>query len=80
MLPDGSGRSHLLAGFAPLLVLELLVIWVTQQVIGFGHRGAFASVLTTALVIESLPALYSAFAERERKLMTLRTDPPPRLP
>ena len=116
MLPDGSGRSRLLAGFAPLLVLELLVIWVTQQVIGFGliwwglegvsgvdglfdsfyYSGvvfftvgfgevvptgaiprlgaiveAFAGVLTTALVIGYLPALYSAFSERERKLMTL---------
>lgn len=32
---------------------------------------AFAGVLTTALVIGYLPALYSAYGERERKLMTL---------
>lgn len=32
---------------------------------------ALAGVLTTALVIGYLPALYSAFSERERKLMTL---------
>ncbi len=32
---------------------------------------AFSGVLTTALVIGYLPALYSAFSERERKLMTL---------
>ncbi len=32
---------------------------------------AFSGVLTTALVIGYLPALYAAFSERERKLMTL---------
>ncbi|MEL6984870.1 MAG: potassium channel family protein, partial [Actinomycetota bacterium] len=32
---------------------------------------AFAGVLTTALVIGYLPSLYSAYSERERKLMTL---------
>lgn len=32
---------------------------------------AFAGVLTTALVIGYLPALYGAYSERERKLMTL---------
>jgi hypothetical protein len=32
---------------------------------------AFSGVLTTALVIGYLPALYSAYSERERKLMTL---------
>lgn len=32
---------------------------------------AMAGVLTTALVIGYLPALYSAYSERERKLMTL---------
>lgn len=32
---------------------------------------AFAGVLTTALVIGYLPALYAAYSERERKLMTL---------
>ena len=116
MLPEGSSRNRLLGGFAPLLVLELLVAWVAQQVIGFGliwwglggvsgvdglldslyYSGvvfftvgfgevvpagqisrlgaiveAFSGVLTTALVIGYLPALYSAFSERERKLMTL---------
>ncbi|MEM9518632.1 MAG: potassium channel family protein [Actinomycetota bacterium] len=32
---------------------------------------AFCGVLTTALVIGYLPSLYSAYSERERKLMTL---------
>ncbi len=32
---------------------------------------AFSGVLTTALVIGYLPALYAAFSDRERKLMTL---------
>ncbi len=32
---------------------------------------AFSGVLTTALVIGYLPALYSAYSEREQKLMTL---------
>jgi hypothetical protein len=32
---------------------------------------AFAGVLTTAMVIGYLPAMYSAYSERERKLMTL---------
>lgn len=32
---------------------------------------AFSGVMTTALVIGYLPALYSAYGERERKLMTL---------
>ena len=32
---------------------------------------AFSGVLTTALVIGYLPALYGAYSERERKLMTL---------
>ncbi|MCP3939523.1 MAG: two pore domain potassium channel family protein [Actinomycetia bacterium] len=32
---------------------------------------AFAGVLTTALVIGYLPALYSAYSEREQKLLTL---------
>ncbi len=32
---------------------------------------AFSGVLTTALVIGYLPALYAAYSERERKLMTL---------
>lgn len=34
---------------------------------------AFAGVLTTALVIGYLPALYGAYSGRERKLMTLAT-------
>ena len=120
-LPEGRVRETLLASFAPLVVLLLLVAWVTQQIIGFGliwfalERGgdgsiagvdglldaiyysgvvfftvgfgevvpsdvvprfgalveAFTGVLTTALVIGYLPALYSAYSERERKLMTL---------
>ncbi len=32
---------------------------------------AFAGVLTTAMVIGYLPAMYAAYSERERKLMTL---------
>jgi hypothetical protein len=109
-------REGLLAAFAPVSVLVLLVIWVTQQIIGFGliwwgvqgidgvasltdsfyYSGvvfftvgfgevvpaeivprfgaiieAFCGVLTIALVIGYLPALYGAYAERERKLMLL---------
>ncbi len=109
-------RERLLGTFAPVSVLLLLVVWVTQQVIGFGliwwglggvtgvdtlfdavyFSGvvyftlgfgeivpadavprigalveALAGVLTTALVIGYLPALYSAYSERERKLMLL---------
>jgi len=120
-LPEGRTREVLLASFAPLLVLLLLITWVSQQIVGFGlvwwgfsqfdstpisgvtglgdaiyYSGvvfftvgfgevvpastiprfgalieAFAGVLTTALVIGHLPALYSAYSERERKLMTL---------
>lgn len=115
-LPTEAARERLLATYAPLSVLMLLVAWVTQQVIGFGliwwglggidgANGLFDSiyfsgvvyftlgfgelvpvanvprigalvealsgVLATALVIGYLPALYSAFSERERKLMTL---------
>lgn len=109
-------REALLATYAPVSVLLLLVAWVTQQVIGFGliwwgvggvdgaeglfdaiyYSGvvyftlgfgelvpsasvprigalveAMSGVLTTALVIGYLPSLYSAYSERERKLMTL---------
>jgi hypothetical protein len=115
-LPEGRVRSGLLASFGPLLVLLLLVVWVCQQIVGFGliwygiggiegvetlrdglyYSGvvfftvgfgevvpssggarlgalleAFCGVLTTALVIGYLPALYAAFSEREQKLMTL---------
>ena len=36
-LPEGSvGRERLLATFAPLLLLELLAMWVALQVVGFG--------------------------------------------
>ena len=115
-MPSEASKEVILATYAPLSVLFLLVAWVTQQVIGFGliwwglggvdgadglfdsiyFSGvvyftlgfgevvpvdavprvgslveAFAGVLTTALVIGYLPALYSAFSERERKLMTL---------
>ncbi len=109
-------REGVLATYAPVSVLLLLVAWVTQQVIGFGliwwglggvdgadgladslyfsgvvyftlgfgelvpvetipRIGALVEamfgVLTTALVIGYLPALYSAYSDRERKLMTL---------
>ena len=109
-------RSGLLATYAPVSVLLLLVVWVGQQILGLaliwwgigGVEGAetfadsvyfsgvvyftvgfgelvpsdttarivalieaFAGVLTTALVIGYLPALYAAYNERERKLMTL---------
>jgi len=44
----------------------------TDEVPRFGSLvEAFSGVLTTALVIGYLPALYSAYSERERKLMTL---------
>lgn len=44
----------------------------TDEVPRFGALiEAFSGVLTTALVIGYLPALYSAYSERERKLMTL---------
>ena len=111
-----SVREALLATYAPLSVLLLLVLWVAQQILGLaliwwgigGVEGAesfadsiyfsgvvyftvgfgelvpsdttaravalveaFAGVLTTALVIGYLPALYAAYNERERKLMTL---------
>jgi hypothetical protein len=113
---DGTVRESLLSAFAPVSVLVLLGVWVTQQILGFalvwwglgGIDGAvtfadhlyysgvvyftlgfgelvpaaavprvgalleaFAGVLTTALVIGYLPALYGAYGERERRLMTL---------
>ena len=113
---DGTAREALLSAFAPVSVLILLGVWVTQQIVGFaliwwgigGIDGAvtfgdhlyysgvvyftlgfgelvpsaavprigalveaFAGVLTTALVIGYLPALYGAYGERERRLMTL---------
>lgn len=113
---DGPARDRVLATFAPVSVLLLLVAWTGQQIIGFGliwwgvggiegmdglgdslyfsgvvfftvgfgemvpaeavpRAGAifeaFSGVLTGALVIGYLPALYSAYSERERKLMTL---------
>jgi hypothetical protein len=44
----------------------------TEEIPRFGALiEAFSGVLTTALVIGYLPALYSAYSERERKLMTL---------
>lgn len=116
MIGDERRREAVLATFAPVSVLLLLMVWVFQQVIGFGliwwglggvsgaeslwdaiyfsgvvyftlgfgelvpvdvipRLGAlieaFAGVLTTALVIGYLPALYTAYSERERKLLTL---------
>ena len=110
------GRERLFATFAPVSILLLLAVWVTQQIIGFGliwwgiggidgagslfdsiyfsgvvyftlgfgelvpvevvpRIGALVEamfgVLTTALVIGYLPALYSAYSERERKLLML---------
>lgn len=109
-------RERLLATFAPVSVLMLLGVWVTQQIVGFGllwwavggvegasdlwdavyfsgvvyftlgfgelvpikvipRAGvlieALSGVLTTALVIGYLPALYAAYSERERHLLTL---------
>ncbi|MCP3975853.1 MAG: two pore domain potassium channel family protein [bacterium] len=110
------GRERLYATFAPVSILLLLVVWVAQQIVGFGliwwaiggvegaaslfdsvyfsgvvyftlgfgelvpvdvvpRIGALVEalfgVLTTALVIGYLPALYGAYSERERKLLTL---------
>lgn len=109
-------REILFATFAPVSILLLLVVWVTQQIIGFGLiwwaiggidgassvfdsvyfsgvvyftlgfgelvpvevvprigalMEALFGVMTTALVIGYLPALYGAYSERERKLLTL---------
>lgn len=113
---NGTAREALLSALAPVSVLVLLAVWVTQQIVGFaliwwgigGTAGAvdfadhlyysgvvsftlgsgevvpeaivprigalveaFAGVLSTALVIGYLPALYGAYGERERRLMTL---------
>lgn len=110
------GRERLFATFAPVSILLLLAVWVSQQIVGFGliwwaiggvegagslfdsiyfsgvvyftlgfgelvpidvvpRVGALIEalfgVLTTALVIGYLPALYGAYSERERKLLTL---------
>lgn len=111
-----TGRERLFATYAPVSILLLLVVWVFQQIVGFGliwwaiggvdgassvfdsvyfsgvvyftlgfgelvpvevvpRIGALVEalfgVLTTALVIGYLPALYGAYSERERKLLTL---------
>jgi hypothetical protein len=116
-LPDTSAaRERMLSAFGPLVVIELLVVWVALQVTGFaliwwgldqvpsiGGFGdawyfsgvvyftvgfgeivptdlipragaiveAFFGVITMALVIGYLPALYSAYSDRERRLITL---------
>ena len=109
-------RERFFASFAPVSVLLMLAVWVTQQIIGFGliwwgiggvggidgladaiyYSGvvyftvgfgevipldliprygalieAFFGVLTTAMVIGYLPALYSAYSVREQKLLML---------
>jgi len=111
-----TGKERLFATYAPVSILLLLAVWVTQQIVGFGLiwwsiggvdgatslfdsvyfsgvvyftlgfgelvpvdvvprvgalAEAFFGVLTTALVIGYLPALYGAYSERERKLLTL---------
>lgn len=116
LMPNERSRETLIATFAPISVLLLLVVWVTQQIVGFGliwwglgglndagsifdsiyYSGvvyftlgfgelvpvetvprvgalveAMSGVLTTALVMGYLPSLYSAYSDRERKLMTL---------
>ncbi|MEM7140625.1 MAG: potassium channel family protein [Actinomycetota bacterium] len=59
-----SGVVYFTLGFGEVVPVE--------QVPRFGALiEAFSGVLTTALVIGYLPALYSAYSERERKLMTL---------
>lgn len=116
-LPDtSSARERMLSAFGPLLVIELLLVWVTLQITGFaliwwgldevpsiGGFGdawyfsgvvyftvgfgeivpvdaiprtgaivqAFFGVITMALVIGYLPSLYSAYSDRERRLITL---------
>lgn len=116
LFPNERSRETLIATFAPTSVLLLLMVWVAQQIVGFGliwwglgglndagslfdsiyYSGvvyftlgfgelvpvetvprigalveAFSGVLTTALVMGYLPSLYSAYSDRERKLMTL---------
>ena len=59
-----SGVVYFTLGFGEVVPVD--------QVPRFGALvEAFAGVLTTALVIGYLPALYAAYSERERKLMTL---------
>lgn len=114
--PEGKARESVFGVYPPLLVLTLLVVWVFQQIVGYGliwwslggvsgvdnlsdsiyYSGvvfftvgfgevvpadfvprfgaileAFSGVITMALVIGYLPSLYSAYSERERRLMTL---------
>lgn len=114
--PEGKARESVFGIYPPLLVLTLLVVWVFQQILGYGliwwalggvsgvdnlsdsiyYSGvvfftvgfgevvpadsvprygaileAFSGVITMALVIGYLPSLYSAYSERERRLMTL---------
>ncbi|MCP5028427.1 MAG: two pore domain potassium channel family protein [Actinomycetia bacterium] len=76
----GLGGVHGLDGFADALYYSGVVYFT----LGFGEIvpgdvvprlgalvEAFSGVLTTALVIGYLPALYSAYSEREQKLLTL---------
>jgi hypothetical protein len=59
-----SGVVYFTVGFGEVVPVD--------QVPRFGALiEAFAGVLTTALVIGYLPALYSAYSEREQKLLTL---------
>lgn len=59
-----SGVVYFTLGFGEVVPAE--------QIPRFGALiEAFSGVLTTALVIGYLPALYGAYSERERKLMTL---------
>ena len=59
-----SGVVYFTIGFGEVVPIE--------QVPRFGALvEAFSGVLTTALVIGYLPSLYSAFSEREQKLLTL---------
>ncbi len=75
-----AGESGSLAGIADSIYYSGVVFFT----VGFGEvvpsgdlarlgalLEAFSGVLTTALVIGYLPALYGAYSERERKLMTL---------
>jgi hypothetical protein len=59
-----SGVVYFTVGFGEVVPVE--------QIPRFGALiEAFSGVLTTALVIGYLPALYSAYSEREQKLLTL---------
>jgi hypothetical protein len=124
-LPDTStARERMLSAFGPLLVIELLIVWVALQVTGFaliwwgldqvpsiGGFGdawyfsgvvyftvgfgeivptdlvpragaiieAFFGVITMALVIGYLPSLYSAYSDRERRLIALDAGTPDRI-